>query len=351
MKISLYDSKTYISDLQEAARNTIGLEKLRNTRILITGATGTIGSFLVDMLLQYNKTEQANITVYAAGRSLERLKERFGSIETSALIYVRHDVLKPLDFNFLTDYIIHAGGNAHPAAFNRDPVGTIVGNINGTYALLEYGRLHGVKRFLYVSSGEIYGQGDPGLDFFDEGYSGYVEPTIPRSCYPASKRAAETLCASYSKQYGLETVIVRPCHTYGPGMTDTDSRANAQFIRNVLNGEDIVLKSSGSQMRSYCYIVDCATAVLTVLLLGNSGEAYNSANPDSRITIAGLAQIIAENAGRKVVFANPDTEDVANRTPIVKQVLSSEKIEKLGWKGKYTVERGIAHTLAILHGE
>lgn len=351
MKISLYDSKTYISDLQEAARNTIGMEKLKNTRILITGATGTIGSFLVDMLLQYNKTEQANITVYAAGRSLERLKERFCRVETSDLHYVWYDVLKPLDFDFPIDYIIHAGGNAHPVAFNRDPVGTIVGNINGTYVLLEYGRLHGVKRFCYVSSGEIYGQGDPGLIFFDEEYSGYVDPTSPRSCYPVSKRAAETLCVSYSKQHGVETVIVRPCHTYGPGMTDTDSRAHAQFIRNVLKGEDIVLKSSGSQMRSYCYIADCATAVLTVLLHGNSGEAYNSANPDSQITIAGLAQIIARNAGRKVVFTNPDTGDMANRTPIMKQVLSSDKIEGLGWKGRYTVEKGIAHTLAILHGK
>lgn len=351
VKMNLYNSKTYMLDLQQTVKKTIGLEQLKNSRILITGATGTIGSFLVDSLLQYNIDEHANIIIYAAGRSLLRLKERFERAESDALILVQHDVLRPVDFEFSVDYIIHAGGNACPATFNEDPVGTIVGNINGTYELLEYGRRHGVKRLLYVSSGEIYGQSDPKLDSFDEKYSGYVDPISPRSCYPASKRAAETLCVSYSKQWDVETVIVRPCHTYGPGMTDTDNRAHAQFIRNALKGERIVLKSPGNQMRSYCYIADCASAILTVLVHGSSGEAYNIANRNSRVTIAELAQIIATNADSKVTFANPDTEDGYNCTPIVKQVLSSDKIEELGWEGEFTVEKGIAHTLAIMNGE
>ena len=123
------------------------------------------------------------------------------------------------------------------------------------------------------------------LEAFDENYSGYIDQTSPRSCYPTSKRTTETLCASYYAQYGLHTVIVRPCHTYGPGITDSDSRANVQFFRNVLNGEDIVLKSAGSQMRSYSYIADCASVIITCLLNGDPGQAYNSANPDARITL------------------------------------------------------------------
>jgi nucleoside-diphosphate-sugar epimerase len=260
-------------------------------------------------------------------------------------------VLKPISFDIPADYIIHAGGNAHPSAFNSDPVGTIIGNVNGTYNLLEYGRKHNTKRFCYISSGEVYGQGDLELDSFEETYSGYVDSTSPRSCYPNSKRTTETLCASYSKQYGLETVIVRPCHTYGAGFTKTDSRANAQFFRNVLQGEDIVMKSAGQQMRSYCYIADCASIIFTALLNGHSGEAYNSANSQSRTTIAGLAEEIAEAAGRKVIFENPSVLDIANQTPIAKQVLSSEKIEALGWNGHYTIKEGVAHTLAILRHE
>jgi nucleoside-diphosphate-sugar epimerase len=300
--------------------------------------------------MEYNK-RGAGVHVYAAGRNKAKIEKRFRPVKSDMLTYVEHDALDHISFDIEADYIIHAGGNAHPAAFNSDPVGTIIGNINGTYNLLEYGRKHNTKRFCYISSGEVYGQGDMGLDSFVEEYSGHVDPLPSRSCYPNSKRATETLCASYSRQYGLEIIIVRPCHTYGAGFTEEDSRANAQFFRNVLRGEDIVMKSAGQQMRSYCYVADCASCIITALINGNSGEAYNSANPVSRITIAGLAEEIAKAAGRKVVFEDPSASELANQTPIAKQVLSSDKIEKLGWKGHYTVKEGVSHTLAILHGE
>lgn len=348
--MNLYESKTYINDLRVAIRASVGIENLKNKRVLITGATGTIGSFIVDMLLEYNK-DGANIEIFAAGRSLERLEQRFKYGRTNQLEYKKYDMLSHVTLDMPIDYVIHAAGNAHPAAFNGDPVGTIVENVNGTYELLEYARRYEAKRFCYISSGEVYGQGDLSLDSFEEGYSGYLDTLSPRSCYPMSKRAAETLCASYTKQYGLETVIVRPCHTYGPGITKSDSRANVQFIRNALNGEDIVLKSAGTQMRSYCYIADCASAIITCLVKGNASEAYNSANPKARATIAELAEVIAGCVGKKVIFANPDKVDLENRTPIAKQVLNTKKLEKLGWKGNYSVRMGIEHTLAILEGK
>ncbi len=346
---SLHKSGIYLSDLDTAIKHTVGIEKLKESRILITGATGTIGSFVTDMLLRNNQKNDANIRIFAAGRDTDRLRrifENFGGV--TALPYELEEKIK---FDVPIDYIIHCAGNAHPAAFNSDPVGTIIGNVNGTYHLLDYGRTHGAARLLYVSSGEVYGQGDLQLEEFEETYAGYLNTQSPRFCYPSSKRTAENLCASYSMQYGLETVVVRPCHTYGPWMTSSDNRASVQFMNNVLRGEDIIMKSAGDQMRSYNYIADCASALLTVLINGNSGEAYNLANPECRVTIARFARIVASAAGREVIFKVPDRMDIANRTPIARQVLSTGKIEALGWKGAFSLEKGIRHTIDILWGK
>lgn len=344
----IFHCPTYQNDLKTAIQNSLGIEQIKNKSILITGATGTIGSFLVDTLLYYNVIENANITIYAAGRNKQNLAGRFDYAKTNKLIYTEYDLHKPIEFDYSIDYIIHAAGNAHPVAFHSDPVGTLMGNVAGTYALLEYIRSHGVKRLLYVSSGEVYGQGNLQFEELEEGYCGSIDSLSSRSCYPLGKRTGENLCVSYSKQYGLETVIVRPCHTYGPGITKEDSRAHAQFFRNVLANEDIVLKSEGKQLRSYCYVADCASAILTVLLYGICGDAYNIANSQARITISGLAEIIAEEAGKRVIYSIPNDFDIASRSPIEKQVLSSKKLEELGWKGCYSVRDGVQNTLKIL---
>lgn len=348
--MNLYSSETYKKDLETAISAVVGIEKLDGASVLITGASGLIGSFLVDMLSFYNKKNNSGMKIYATGRSIDRLKKRFYGLESDALIFVEHDVNQVPDFDFSADYIIHAASNAYPAAFNDYPVDTVMSNVAGTYNLLEYGRKNSAKRFMFVSSGEVYGQGDLSLDSFSEDYSGYIDILQPRSCYPAGKRTAETLCVSYTKQYGLETVIARPCHTYGPNATSADNRANVQFVNNVLAGNDIVLNSAGNQMRSYNYVADCASAILTVLINGNSADAYNIANSDVRTTIAGFAQELADQTGHKLIFAKPDEVALAQRTPIAKQVLDSTKLENLGWKGRYTLSDGVLHTLAVLTG-
>uniref|UniRef100_UPI0040563253 NAD-dependent epimerase/dehydratase family protein n=1 Tax=Agathobacter sp. TaxID=2021311 RepID=UPI0040563253 len=346
--MNLYNSKTYIKDLDSAISCSVNIQELKNKSIMVTGATGTIGSFLVDMFLRYNQTHDANVQIFASSRSLAKLQERFDVWKTDSLAYVEHDILSDVLFDYKADYIVHAAGNAYPAAFTKEPVETIIGNINGTNNLLKFAQKQGVKRFLYVSSGEVYGQGDLKLDSFDENYGGYVNPILSRSCYPNSKRTAETLCVSFGAEYGLDTVIVRPCHTYGPCMTQHDNRANVQFIKNGLEKKDIILKSSGTQMRSYCYIADCASAILTVLVKGNRCEAYNIANSEARVTIAGFAEAVAQVCDTKVIFENPNERDIADRTPIEKQVLDVSKLESLGWKGRFTVMEGIEHTLKIM---
>lgn len=346
--MNLHQSKLYFEDIDRTLRHVVGMEKLFGKSVLITGATGTIGSFVADTLIRFNHQNATKLKIYLAGRDLEKMRMRFEECEN--IEFLIYDMESPIKFEVSVDYIIHAAGNAHPAAFNGDPVGTIIGNVESTFALLEYLKKHCGKRLLYVSSGEVYGQGDVSISAFEEEYAGYVNALSPRSCYPLSKRTTENLCVSYWKQYGVETVIVRPCHTYGPCMTTTDNRAHVQFFHNALDGEDILLKSAGRQMRSYNYVADCVSGLLTVLVNGEPGEAYNLANPESRLTIAQLAAKIAKAESKKVVFENPTPIEIANQSPIAKQVLDTQKLEKLGWKPAFSIEEGISHTLSICKG-
>lgn len=342
---SIYSSELYMSDIRTAFLNTINSQKLQGKSVVITGATGLIGSFIVDMLMYANETLNYKINVYAVGRNIGRLQDRFVVYINNIYFHaIEQNVNDMVHFSFHADYIIHAAGNSYPAVFKQDPVGTITSNIYGTHNLLNYAKETNAEKFLFVSSGEIYGQHN--YDACKENDSGYVNPMEVRSCYPASKRAAENLCVAYAEQYGIDVSVVRPCHIYGPNVTSSDNRASVQFINNALNHENIVLKSAGQQFRSYCYIADCGSAILTVLLLETTKEVYNIANSKARVTIAEFAQIVAEQVGQEVIL---DTAtDTKNDTPIKKAVLDSSKLENLGWSGQFDIHKGIQHTLKIL---
>ena len=296
--------------------------------ILVTGATGLIGSTLVNALMS---NPRRDYSVYASGRNIERGQKRFEKyLSLDTFRFIRYDVMTSLQSDVQFDYIIHAASNASPNTFFKNPVEIVKANILGVSNLIEYGMGHGMKRFLYVSSGEVYGEGDGRV--MTEEYSGYVDCLNPRSCYPSSKRTAETLCVSYASEYGADVVIVRPCHVYGPNFTESDNRVYAQFIRNILHEEDIVLKSKGEQVRSWCYVVDCVSALLYVLLKGASGEAYNIADPNSVLTIRQLAEMLAEIGSRKVIMDIPSDIEKSVFNPVSKSVFSVDKLERLGWK-------------------
>lgn len=335
---------SYRQDIQLILEQGLPWEKLSGCNILVTGATGLIGGCLVDTLMANPHREYQ---VYAAGRNEERARRRFAEYEgDDAFHFLCYDVLEPLQTEGKYDYIVHAASNASPNFFAHKPVEVIKSNIVGVVNLIEYGLQHGTKRFLYVSSGEVYGEGDGRV--FTEDYSGYVNCATTRACYPSSKRAAETLCVSYAAEYGADVVIARPCHVYGPHFTEQDNRVYAQFIRNVLRGEDIVMKSTGEQFRSWCYVVDCVSALIHILLKGENGQAYNIADAKSNISIRELADIIAKNKGKKVVIDVPDTDEKMGFNPVTKSVFSTDKLERLGWTAKTPIKEGIRHTIEEL---
>lgn len=318
---------SYCDDIKKVASFNLPWEKLRGKNILVTGATGMIGSSLVDALMI---RDQQDYNVYASGRNESKIKSLFGDyLGKTNFHFLRHDVRESFDCDISFHYIIAGAGVASPQLYSTDPVSVIKSNLWGVDNLLSYGVKHNLQKFVYISSGEVYGEGDGRV--FTESYSGYVDCTSLRSCYPSAKRAAESLCVAYSHQYGIDVSIARPCHVYGPNFSESDKRVYAQFIRNILHDENIVMKSTGEQYRSWCYVVDCISALLYILLKGDSGEAYNVADENSNITIKELAEIIANIGHKKVVIDLPEETERAGYNVVKKSIFSTDKLRALGW--------------------
>lgn len=329
----------YLADLERIRAAVPDYSRLSGSRILVTGAGGLICSALVDFLMSLN----LDVQVYAAGRSVGKLRARFAHWG-QRLHFLRYDALEKLELAEYFDYYIHGASNAHPAAYSAQPVDTMLANLIGTEQILRHAAAGGAKRVLYISSSEVYGKKESPDPYREQDY-GFVDILNPRACYPCSKRAAETLCAAYARQFDVDAVIVRPGHVYGPTATAADTRASSQFPRDVLAGRDIVMKSPGAQLRSYCYVLDCVSAVTAVLLHGQRGRAYNISNPNSVVTIRQMAQAFADAAGRQIVFDNPSDAEAKSYNLMDNSALDSTALQALGWQGLFDLPAGVAATL------
>lgn len=335
---------TYREDIKHVASQNIPWKKLSNKNILVTGATGMIGSTLIDVLMSHQRQDYH---VYASGRNESKINSLFEKyIDNPYFHFLKHDVRKPLESDTVFNFIIAGAGVASPQLYSTDPVSVIKSNLWGVDNLLSYGVNHSLEKFLYVSSGEVYGEGDGRI--FTEDYSGYVDCTSLRSCYPSAKRTSESLCIAYSHQYKIDVSIARPCHVYGPNFSESDKRVYAQFIRNVLQNENIVMKSTGSQYRSWCYVVDCVSALLYILLKGENGEAYNIADENSNITIKELAETIAEIGHKKVIIDVPEETEKAGYNVVKKSLFSTDKLRSLGWSCSGTIKEKLEATVNAL---
>jgi nucleoside-diphosphate-sugar epimerase len=343
-------NSVYINDLTRSQKACPNIDRINGSSILITGATGLVCSAIVDFLLNLNDTVNAGITVYVAARNRDRTEQRFGDrVNRADVVYVKYDALRDIDWNFKVDYIIHGASPANPALYVKQPVETMLTNILGTNNILRYAKNQNTKRVLFVSSSEVYGRKNTSEPYGDSEY-GYVDILNPRACYPCAKRACETLCTSYEVEYGVDSVMVRLGHIYGPTATREDTRASSQFFYDVIDGHNIIMKSSGTQVRSYCYVVDCVSAIMTALINGVSGSAYNVSNPLSVMTIRELAEIIAESAEMKVVFEKPSDMERRGYNLMDNSSLDSTSLSKLGWTPIFGKTDGILHTYMIMRG-
>ena len=331
-------------ELERIAALPLPYERLDGKTIAVTGAGGLVGSYLMRALDAVRRIRGLHLTLIALCRNPERTRAQLRGVEN--LTCLEYDATMPLTADFRADCIFHAAANAHPLAFSADPVGTMQGNILGTMNLLERIRKTG-GRFILFSTGEIYGERPDLPGGFDETTFGAVDPMNPRACYPESKRAAETLCAAYASQYGADALAARLTYIYGATITDQNSRADAQFLRRALAGEDIVLKSAGAQVRSYCYAADAASALITLMLKGEPAKAYNVANPDCAVSIREYAGTLADLAGVRVIFDLPPEEERRGYSTVTRAVLNPGRLISLGWQAEYDLREGLRRTLEI----
>lgn len=334
-----------------ASFEAIPWESLKESSVLLSGATGMIGSLLVDAILYKDEKEGLDCKMIALGRNAEKARKRFGPFwESNFFQFVECDVNKadtmPTDIR--TDYVLHLASNTHPVAYATDPIGTITANIIGTQNMLDLAVRCEAKRFLFASSNEIYGENRGDTELFDESYCGYIDCNTLRAGYPESKRCGEALCQAYKKQKGMDVVIARLTRSFGPSLQLTDTKALTQFLKNGLNKENIVLKSVGTQYYSYTYAADAVTGLLTALLKGESGAAYNVADQLCDIQLRDLARMIADLSGTEVIFDLPDATEAAGFSKATKARLDGSKLKELGWDVSYSLNEGIKRTLEVL---
>ncbi len=325
----LEDTKHIVSD------KNIPWEKMRDSRILVTGATGNIGSAIVRALRRADFDLNLNIKVLALGRDLTRAKK---IIDETGIEFIYTDICEPISVQGRLDYIFHCAAITDSSEMLSNPVGVIETSISGTRNILNLAKNKKVKGVVYLSSMEVYGITDPRLNYVMEDNLGYIDLKKPRSCYPESKRMCENLCNCYFSQYDIQVKIARLAQTFGAGCRKDDPRVFAQFARNAVGMQNIVLHTEGKSQGNYCYTADAVRALILLLLKGECGDSYNIANPSASVTIREMAEIVAQKVceGKISVVINvPHDIERRGYAPDVKMKLSADKIQRLGWEPKY----------------
>lgn len=307
--------------------------------ILITGATGLIGSVLVRALAAANKEYALNLRLIGHGRNAER----GGALRRECGIeFVCGDVRRPIPAETLPsalDYVFHGAAVTRSADMAANPADVIATAFEGTWNALSLAAERSCGSFVYLSSMEVYGRVEQCVIGEDD--LGYLDLSSPRSAYPESKRLCESLCACFASQYGVPAKIARLAQTFGPGTPRDDSRVFAQFARSAIEGRDLELHTDGKSRGNYCHIFDAVRGLLTILLKGGTGEAYNIANPGESVTIREMAELVADDicgGGVKVVVNAPGGIAGRGYAPDTDFVLSADKLRALGW----TPEHGLA---------
>ena len=328
--------------LNEDLKNVVSAEyipweKMMGQTVLVTGATGLIGSLLCKTLLKADEEHKLNLNVIAMVRNKQKARELFGSLlDGERFCLTVADITRPVveAYEGKVDLLFHCASVTSSKMMVSKPVDTIAAAVGGTFNLLEFAKEKQVSSMVYISSMEMYGSfsGD-GVEVAESDL-GFIDPLAVRSNYPESKRMCENLCIAYHAQYGVPVKIARLAQTFGAGILPGENRVFAQFARSAQKGEDIVLHTKGLSEGNYCYTSDAMKGLMLIALKGADAQAYNVSNPETHTTIAAMAEMVSRTLGGgriRVVFDIPQTNTFGYAAD-TKMKLNSDKLQALGWK-------------------
>lgn len=331
-------------DLEIITNSSVNWYMYLNSTVLITGATGRIGRYILETLADVDLKFNLNMRIIGLARDEGKARDVFENLlELPNVEFIFQDVNEKIKYNNKIDFIFHTAGPAAPKDYDK-PVDTLWSHVNGTHNVLECARCHGTKRVFYVSTVEVYGEwlSEEKIKETDMGVMKHLQS---RACYPEAKRLCETMLTTYKEQYGISFCGVRLCHTLGPGISLNDGRGFAEFLNCALNNEDIVLHSDGGAMRTYTYVSDAVNAMFLVMDKGDD-LLYNVANLNNLVSIRDLAELIVKllpDRTCKVKYSNEKSK--LKYLPFKLAILDTSKISNLGWKPSTNLEKTFKWTI------
>lgn len=337
-------------DIHDIVGSLQSWDFLKNKTILITGANGFIPAYMVETVALLNEQYNASINVIALVRNEVKARGRFShllSLDWFTLLV--QDVCEPIRLSCQINYIVHAASQASPKYYGVDPVGTLSANALGTFNVLECARrnIDSIEGVIFFSSAEIYGDVASCSERVPETFMGVLDCLNVRSCYAESKRIGETMCSAWLRQYNIPAKVIRIFHTYGPGMDLNDGRVFADFVRNIVQNENIEIKGTGVAIRAFSYLADTVSAIFTVIALGHNGEAYNIGNEDCEISVYELAKMLIKYSSPPGVdIKKIDTNSGAYLASSINRIVPDTiKVRKLGWQPMFSLEDGFSRTI------